>query len=146
MEARAYADSSYLVSLHRADEHHERARSFVGKNAISLWYTSLHRLEVRNALRNAASREQITAAACRAAFRQIEADLRDGLLIFTAVNWTDALGRAEQLSERHAPEHGQRAIDLLHVAIALEIGAASFLSFDKRQRQLAQVAGLKVKP
>ncbi len=77
----------------------------------------------------------MTTAACRAAFRQIEADLQDGLLINTPVDWTDALTRAEHLSDRYATEHGQRAIDLLHV-----------VSLDKWQRKLAHAAGLKVKP
>jgi predicted nucleic acid-binding protein len=50
------------------------------------------------------------------------------------------------LSEKHATKDGQRTIDLLHVAIALECGAKTFLSFDKRQRRLATAAGLKVSP
>ena len=41
---------------------------------------------------------------------------------------------------------GQRTIDLLHVAIALEAKATTFLSFDNRQRKLAKAAGLEVKP
>ena len=45
-----------------------------------------------------------------------------------------------------AASAGQRTIDLLHVAIALEAGAKTFLSFDQRQRKLAKAAGLKVKP
>jgi hypothetical protein len=32
------------------------------------------------------------------------------------------------------------------VAIALECGAQRFLTFDKRQRKLAKVAGLTVRP
>jgi predicted nucleic acid-binding protein len=50
------------------------------------------------------------------------------------------------LSEKHAATEGQRTIDLLHVALALEAGAKTFLSFDQRQRKLAKAAGLKVKP
>ena len=53
---------------------------------------------------------------------------------------------AEVLSAKHAASAGQRTIDLLHVAIALEAGAKTFLSFDQRQRKLAKAAGLKVKP
>ncbi len=111
-----------------------------------LYFTPLQRLELRNALRNAVGWQQMTAAACRAAFRQIDEDLRDQLLIHTPVDWLNAFRRAEALSEEYAVDQRQRAIDLLHVAIALECGAKIFLSFDKRQRRLAQVAGLKVKP
>ena len=59
---------------------------------------------------------------------------------------TDAFRRADDISEKHAATEGQRTIDLLHVALALECGAKTFLSFDTRQRKLAKAAGLKVKP
>jgi predicted nucleic acid-binding protein len=88
----------------------------------------------------------MTKAECATAFRQIEEDLRDGLLVHTQIEWTDAIRRADQLSEKHSAAGGQRTIDLLHVAVALESGAEKFLSFDKRQRKLAKAAGLGVKP
>jgi predicted nucleic acid-binding protein len=146
VEADAYPDTSFLVSLHREDKHHGLARLFLARASATLMFTPLHRLEVRNALRNAVAFEQMTATDCRRAFRQIEEDLHDGLLIHTPVGWTDAFRRADELSEKHAAREGQRTIDLLHVAIAVECEAKTFLSFDRRQRKLAQAAGLKVKP
>ena len=146
MDADAYADSSFLVSLHRADTNHAAANAFLAKAALTLAFTPLHRIEVRNALRNAVANGEMTAADCRIAFRQIEEDLRDGLLLHTPIAWTDVFRRADELSERHAAKEGQRTIDLLHVALALECGAKIFLSFDARQRKLAKAAGLKVKP
>lgn len=146
MEAVAYADSSFLVSLHRADTRHAEANSYLAKAAPALVFTPLHRIEVRNALRNAAANGEMSAADCRLAFRQIEEDLRDGVLVHTPVGWTDVFRRADELSEKHATTEGQRTIDLLHVALALESGAKTFLSFDQRQRKLAKAAGLKVKP
>ena len=88
----------------------------------------------------------MTDADCRLAFRQIDEDLRDGLLVHTTIEWTDVFRRADELSEKHAVTEGQRTIDLLHVALAIESGAKTFLSFDQRQRKLAKSAGLKVKP
>ena len=146
MAADAYADSSFLVSLHRADTLHDAALAFMAKAALSLAFTPLHRVEVRNALRNVTANGEMTAADCRQAFRQIDEDLRDGLLIHTPVQWTDVFRRADELSGKHAASEGQRTIDLLHVALALESGAKTFLSFDARQRKLAKAAGLKVKP
>jgi len=69
-----------------------------------------------------------------------------GLLIHLPVEWTNVLRRADELSEMYSTRHGQRTIDLLHVAIALEARANIFLSFDQRQRKLARAAGLRVKP
>ncbi len=146
MPVEVYADSSFLVSLHRADAHHAAACVFMAKVAKPLVFTPLHRIEVRNALRNAAAHGEMTVAECRRAFRQIDEDLRDGLLIHTPVNWTDVFRLSDELSEKHASADGQRTIDLLHVAIAVGCGAKTFLSFDLRQRNLAKAARLKVKP
>jgi predicted nucleic acid-binding protein len=146
MAADAYADSSFLVSLHRADTNHAAAKAYLAQAAFTLAFTPLHRVEVRNALRNATAHREMTAADCRLAFRQIDEDLRDGLLVHTPVDWTDVFRRADELSEKYAATEGQRTIDLLHVALALESGAKTFLSFDARQRKLAKAAGLKVKP
>jgi predicted nucleic acid-binding protein len=146
MEADAYADSSFLVSLHRADAFHEDANTFMAKAGLSLAFTPLHRIEVRNALRNAVAGGEMNRAERNLAFRQIDEDLRDGLMVHTALNWTDVFRRADELSEAHSATHGQRTMDLLHVAAALDCGATIFLTFDARQRKLAKATGLKVKP
>jgi predicted nucleic acid-binding protein len=146
MEADAYADSSFLVSLHRADAFHDAASTFIARTGLTLAFTPLHRIEVRNALRNAVAGGTMNRVERNIAFRQIEEDLRDGLMVHTSVNWTDVFRRADELSEAHSAAHGQRTLDLLHVATALDCGATTFLTFDARQRKLAKVAGLKVKP
>ena len=146
MDSRTYPDSSFLVSLVCEDAKSKDARTHMARAAEPLIFTPLHRLECRNALRNAAGRGDISEQNRRTAFLQIEEDLRDGMIVHSPVNWTDAFRRADELSESHAAAEGQRTIDLLHVAIALECGAKTFLSFDKRQRRLAKAAGLKVKP
>jgi predicted nucleic acid-binding protein len=146
MEAGAYADSSFLVSIYRADGNHQAAISYLGRHSAAIAFTPLHRVEVRNALRNATAAGDMTKAECAMAFRQIEEDLRDGFLMHTPIQWMDTLRRADQLSEKHADTEGQRTIDLIHVAVALECGAKTFLSFDKRQRKLGKAAGLAVKP
>src|ERR1700678_4353241 len=106
MEADVYADSSFLVSLHRADSFHDAARAFMATSALSLAFTPLHRIEVRNALRNATASGDMKAAERALAFRQIDEDLRDGLLIHTPVNWTDVFRQADELSEKHAAAEG----------------------------------------
>jgi predicted nucleic acid-binding protein len=142
----SYADSSFLVSLYRKDDNRDAAKNFIARTRLVVSFSPLNRIELRNALRNAQSFRQITEEDRRAAFRQIENDFDAGLLAHVAVDWTNVLRRADELSEEQAGREGQRTIDLLHVAIALESGAKMFLSFDNRQRKLAQAAGLRVKP
>jgi predicted nucleic acid-binding protein len=146
MEPGLYADSSFIVSLVCKDANSADACAYMARIAESLPLTPLHRIESRNALRNAASRGEVTETDCRSAIRRIDADLREGLLVHTAINWVEVFRRADELSEKHAAKDGQRTIDLLHVAIALECGAKTFLSYDRRQRNLAKAAGLKVHP
>lgn len=146
MEITTYPDSSFLVSLVSRDTNSPSASKHMGRHAEQLAFTPLHRIEIRNALRNAAARGEITEEERRSAFHAVEEDLRDGLLIHTPFSWTDALRRADELSDHHREKDGQRTLDLLHVAIALEIHCSVFLSFDKRQRRLARAAGLRVQP
>jgi predicted nucleic acid-binding protein len=141
-----YADSSFLVALYRKDANQAAAHRFMAARAPNLGFSPLNRIELRNALRNLEAVGQITRTERRLAFHQIEEDLKTGMLLHLSVNWTEALRRADELSEQHAGRSGQRTIDLLHVAIAFESGADTFLSFDDRQRKLARLAGLKVSP
>jgi predicted nucleic acid-binding protein len=146
MALESYPDSSFLFSLVAKDRHTPKASHYMVRARVPLFFTALHRIEVRNALRNAAGRKEITEQECRAAFRLIEARLGEQVFVHAAVEWTNTFRRADELSEEHAPQGGQRTIDLLHVATAMDFGAKIFLSFDDRQRQLAKAAGLDIKP
>ncbi len=141
-----YADSSFLISLTVEDGNTEDARRFMTRHPGPLPFNPLHRLEVRNGLRIRVHRDEIDTVRRAAALRQIEEDLEDGVLVHQAIPWTEAMRKAEQLSADHAERIGSRTADTLHVAAALLAGARQFLSFDKRQRQLAKAGGLDVKP
>lgn len=53
---------------------------------------------------------------------------------------------AEAISVAHTAKRGTRTLDVLHVAAATTLGARTFLSFDLRQRLLAENCGLRVLP
>lgn len=142
----AYADSSFILSLHTNDANAKAARIFMSRYPEELHFNPLHRLEVMNGLRLMVFRGSLSRDERAKALRQIEEDLADRVLLHMPLPWTDALRKAEQLSAAHAEEIGSRSADTLHVAAALLAKAKQFLSFDKRQRQLAGAAGLEVKP
>ena len=50
--------------------------------------------------------------------------------------------RAQMLAGKRTALLGARALDILHVAVALELQAASFFTFDRRQARLARSEGL----
>ena len=99
-----------------------------------------------NTIRRALRDEHITRMEHDAAFRQIEADLGDGILARRDIPQSEHYRKARELSKRHTPHIPARSLDILQTAAALLIGADSLHSFDERQRKLAKAAGLKVFP
>jgi len=109
-------------------------------------FTPFHRHEVRTGIRLRVFRKEITAEQRKEAFREIESDLENDILAHTPIPWTDTFREAEDLAAAHAESLGVRSFDLLHVGLAIALGATEFLTFDGRQAALATAAGLKVKP
>ena len=144
--AEEYADSSFIMSLFIEDGNTGAAERFISHNPVVLAFNPLHRLEVRNGLRLRVHRGEIDKPARAAALRRIDEAIEGGRLAHVALPWTDTLRKAEQLSADHAERIGSRSADTLHVAAAMLAGFRLFLSFDKRQRELAKAAGLEVKP
>jgi predicted nucleic acid-binding protein len=52
----------------------------------------------------------------------------------------------QTVTQRQLVEIGCRTLDLLHVAVALSLGVKTFVTFDERQRAVAKLEGLTVKP
>ena len=141
---RTYADPSALLKLYV----HEPASA-----AMSAWRTrttgalpvSEHgRLEIVNGICLAAFRKTISAEAMRDAVASFDEDLADGRYVAADVLWRATLRRAAETSRAHTTTVGCRTLDVLHVATALELALRNFVTFDRRQQQLARAAGLKV--
>ena len=74
----------------------------------------------------------------------LKADLISGAVVTIPGPWPQVHGAAERLSELHTDANGYRAMDILHVATALELGVREFLTFDANQKKLAEAEGLVV--
>jgi predicted nucleic acid-binding protein len=142
----AYADTSFFLSLYTADANHEAAIELVSRVKTPLPLTWLQRHELRNAVRLQVFRKDMTGHEREAVLRNIEEDLHDGFLVEAGLVWSAVFAEAENLSTAHTERLGTRGMDILHVAAARSIGARDFFTFDTRQKDLAVVAGLKVKP
>jgi predicted nucleic acid-binding protein len=142
---KTYADTSFLVRIYFTQSDSPKALAFMRDFRDPLPFTPLHRHELRNALRLAVFRKEIDTERRNAAFTDIDSDLADGILAHVPVRWTDAFREAEHLGKTHTESLGIRGMDLLHVGIALTLGANRFLTFDSGQVELAKAAGLKVK-
>ena len=74
----------------------------------------------------------------------LKADLVSGDVVTVPGPWPQIHLAAERLSELYTDANGHRAVDILHVATAIELGAKEFLTFDANQRKLAEAEGLVV--
>lgn len=141
----AYADTCFLVAAYSPEADSMRALQHLQRLTEPLPFTPLHRHELRTAIRLRVFRKEITIEQRKAAFSAIDSDLADQILAHTAIPWTNVFRTADELAGNHVETLGVRSFDLLHVAIAITLGATAFLTFDTRQSALAKAAGLKVK-
>jgi predicted nucleic acid-binding protein len=141
-----YADTSFLARIYTPHADSMKALVWMQRATEALPFTSLHRHELRNAIRLRVFRQEITAEQRREAFSEIDSDLADTILVHADIPWTDAFREAENLARAHTETMGLRSFDLLHVGVAIVLGATDFLTFDTRQASVAKAAALRVRP
>ena len=95
--------------------------------------------EVLSAFNRLQREKRITVQRYRALKRRLIGDLAQATLIGVTPS---VIGKAVQCLERHP----LRAADAVHVATALVSSADLFITFDKRQREVARAMGLSVGP
>jgi len=142
-----YCDSSFLTSLYvSSDIFHPQARKAASQFTIPIPYTLLNELEFMNVLQRGLGTDSLDQATHDFILREIAADEASGLLKRTSLNQIKLYEKAGFLSKKHTPSLACRALDILHVASALILGAKRFASFDRRQRKLAQAVDLVLVP
>jgi predicted nucleic acid-binding protein len=81
----------------------------------------------------------------KAVYHQKIAETRFYELFFSAVtHWADDIERIIQDAERIACQYGLAAMDALHIAAALSIGAEEFATTEKPTKPMFRVSDLKV--
>lgn len=141
---RVYADTSWWLAYKcRQDTHHSTAISlFDGvANAEVIW-TPWQRVEVINSFRQTERAGLVGKGQARALIRNLEQEVRLGYWQHIEFDWTEAVRTACELGAEHSLKMLVRAMDLFHVAVALEVAADSFLTFDRDQARLSLAAGL----
>ena len=108
--------------------------------------TGLHRLEMKAAIGQKQGRVEITETERAQVLANFETDLAAGVFTGTSPAWAEVFMKAESLASEHAATNLCRSLDTLHVALALELGATEFCTFDQRQATMAKAAGLPVVP
>jgi predicted nucleic acid-binding protein len=148
----AYPDTSFLCALYVAQAHSAAAITHYRQMKEPLHVSALLLGEFRQSVRFQIFRHRrdATQGYARktglAALAQLQENLDAGALIVVPADWAEVMTVAERLSANHTVDGGHRYLDVLHVATAVCLGAADFLSFDVNQRRLASAEGLAVKP
>lgn len=138
-----YLDTSALVKLYYPESESEYLSRWILERKSPLIFTSLHELELRNALSLKVYRKELTRRRSKIIERIIRADINEGVLWRPSVVWGEVFSNGFKLL-KHTQKIGSRSLDLLHVAAALELSCDSFLTYDGRQERLAKAVGLKI--
>ena len=146
----AYPDTSFLCALYRKQVNSPQAAAHFAGMPEALYVASPLLFEFKQSVRwqvylhqkdPAKGYERTTA---QAALSKLQIDLVSGAVVVVPVDWADVASTAERLSAQYTWTEGYRGFDVLHVATALHLGASEFLTFDGKQKDLAESEGLMV--
>ena len=141
-----YPDTSFVLSGYLLDVHSAKAAAHLAGRHRPLAVTALLGFEVEQALQLGMFRKKIAPAQGHKALSDWQADLASGAVEIVGTDWPQAFEEARRIARLRTVTEGYRSLDILHVAAAVVSEAEEFLTFDERQRKLAQAEGLKVKP
>jgi predicted nucleic acid-binding protein len=145
-----YADTSFLCSVYRVQEHSPRADALYDSMGEPLHFTSLLEFEFLQAIELQVwlhSRDKHKGYSRSEADRMIgdwESDVATGINRLVSFDMNAVLRFSRVLSGQATAKGGHRTLDIFHVATAVHLGASRFLTFDSRQKALATHAGLEV--
>src|SRR5437868_3822630 len=105
-----YADTSLLVSYYVNDTNSDPAQELIQAATAPTVFTSLHRLELRNALALGVFRKILSPVQVRAALTDLERDMRGGRVVPVPINWIPIFRLAAHWATHHTPTLGTRSL------------------------------------
>ena len=139
-----YVDTSVIVKLYIREKYSRAASVWLKKNNEAVPLTSIHELELINAIHLKQFRAEITPDETHLIMSRFEAHETSGIYYRPQLDWSAIFSHAIDLSKMHSADNGSRSLDILHVASALSMNADRFLTLDDRQTRMAVLAGLKI--
>ena len=138
-----YLDTSALLKLYFIEDESERVQQYVMQQSDPLPIWELQQFEMLNAFRLKVFWGDITAADADKLLVMFDRRLSNGQYFCPEINRSELMSTFRNLTKL-TPDTGCRTMDILHVACALQLSPDLFISFDERQRNLAEIAGLQV--
>ncbi len=139
-----YVDTSVIVKLYIKEEYSFEVSHWIRKNNEAIPLTGFHELEFTNTIYLKQFRTEMTDEQALLVLSKFDEHQRKGVYYRPQINWTDTINFALGLSQSHTKTTGSKSLDIFHVASALAIKANRFLTIDKRQSALAELAGLTI--
>jgi predicted nucleic acid-binding protein len=140
-----YLDTSAFLKLHVREAGSEAVQKLVVAQSQPLPVWDTLEMEFANALWLKVFWKEIKEADARRQLVLFEDRRKRGQYFTAELSRSRLLDRFRVLAAR-TPETGCRTMDVMHVAAALELEAVMLVSFDERQRRLAELAGLRCQP
>jgi predicted nucleic acid-binding protein len=146
----AYSDTSFLCSVYRLQDHTPLALEYRESMREPVHFTRLlefeflQSIELQVWLHSADRKKGYPRHVADQMTADWQADVAAGLNRVIPCDMDAVLRLAATYSIQRTAKGGHRTLDVLHVATAVHLGAKEFLTFDARQKKLAQHAGLKV--
>jgi predicted nucleic acid-binding protein len=149
---KAFADTSFLYALYRQQENSSVADALLARMRQPVHVSSLVLFEFRQSARFQVfrfSRDRAHGFSKREASKMLnvlQENIASGGVELIPTDWQEVHSIAERVSAQHTASGGHRALDILHVATALQQKADQLLTFDSNQAALARAVDLEVKP
>jgi predicted nucleic acid-binding protein len=138
-----YADPSALLKLYLHEPESRAMAAWRAKTRGALCVSLFGRTEIVNGIGLALARGFVSRTVHTAALAALDDDFQQGRMASADISWRAALRLAEDMSRRYTTTLACRTLDILHVASAVVLRKGNFLTFDHRQRKLADAVGLK---
>ncbi len=140
-----YCDTSFLISLYVGDSHSRETERHLATCSDPLVWTKWHGLEFRTGLEARVGRGLTRHDEANRIFDLLSKQRSPaGIYESCSVNWRAALDEATRLAADYGEKFTSRSLDVLQVAICVQLEVEQFWSFDTRQNDLAETVGLSV--
>ncbi|MCE0483683.1 MAG: type II toxin-antitoxin system VapC family toxin [Methylacidiphilales bacterium] len=141
---KVYFDTRLLLKLYSAEPDSAKAAALVQSQEDPLIFCQLQQTELRNALYRKAARHEIDRKHLARSLKRVQSDLDEGILQVPSLEWPEVWARADRLTAKYALVTQCRILDMLHVAVAMELDVKTMGTTDARQMIVARKAGLKI--
>lgn len=138
-----YLDTSALIKLYLIEEHSEEVEALIVAQDDPLPVCELQEMELTNAFRLKVFWKELGEVVVDQQLAHFHERKRKGLYFTPEIDRSHLLTSFHELSLQ-TQKLGCRTLDILHVAYAQQVSPTCFVTFDLRQRTLAQAAGLPV--